>query len=142
MSEKITTRVTPKLTALVKSLLSYTACLALGLMLGFGALQGYKWLTTEPSVRVGNFSAHFQLTDKKVIMYGTDWCPVCKHTRAFFEEYNIDYIEFEPEKDPLAYARFDALEANAYPVIIIGNKRIIGLNIKEVKLALKENHLL
>lgn len=131
-----------KLAKTIKSTLSYVTCLALGVALGFGVLQGYKWLTTEPTVTVGNYSEHFELTDKKVIMYGTDWCPVCKSTRNYFAEKNIEFIEFKPEEDTAAHDRFVALNANAYPVILIGNKRIIGLSIKDLEIALKENHLL
>ncbi|WP_394203243.1 glutaredoxin family protein [Shewanella waksmanii] len=128
--------------SVIKNIISYTLCLALGLALGYGALHGYKWLTTPTPVVVGDYSQHFEFSDKPVIMYGTDWCPVCANTRDYFAANNISYTEFNPEKDQQAQQRFTELSANAYPVIIIGNKRIIGLNIPEVELALKEHSLL
>ena len=126
---------------IIKSTLSYSFVLALGLGLGFGALQGYTWLTTPATVVMDDFSSHFSLTDKPVIMYGVDWCPSCKNTRAYFSKNNIEYVEFNPEKDPEALERFNQLGVNAYPVLIIGNKRIIGLDVEEINLALSENNI-
>lgn len=128
--------------AILKSITSYALCLGIGLALGYGALHGYQWLTTPAPVVVGDYSQHFEYSDKPVIMYGTDWCPVCANTRDYFAANNVAYTEFNPEKDQQASQRFNDLAANAYPVIIIGDKRIIGLNIPEVELALKEQSLL
>lgn len=125
----------------IKSTLHYSLVLALGLCLGYGALQGYKWLTTPAIVVVGDYSEHLILSEKPVIMYGVDWCPSCKNARAYFSKNNIEYTEFNPEKNPDAQERFSQLDVNAYPVIIIGNKRIIGLDIQEINLALSENNI-
>jgi glutaredoxin len=38
--------------------------------------------------------------DVKVLIYITDWCPVCRRARAFFKSLGVNLIEYDVEKDP------------------------------------------
>ena len=121
-----------------KDVIVYTLLLLIGTSSGYGVMLGYKEFTEPKLVLVGDYTQHFETTDKKVIMYGTDWCPVCERTREFFIEEGIAYKELNPEKDEYAFELYKKLGANGYPIIVIGNKRIFGLDTKEIKLALNE----
>jgi glutaredoxin len=38
--------------------------------------------------------------DISVIMYVTDWCPVCKKARTYLNSLGVDLTEYDVEKDP------------------------------------------
>lgn len=124
---------------IIKSFFLNAGIIALGLSLGYGAMQGYLYATETKEVVVSDFSQHFENVEQSVIMYGVDWCPVCKTARAYFASHNIDYIELNPETDPHAFNMYKQLGVDGYPVFIIGNKRIYGLNLAEIENALKES---
>ena len=124
---------------LIKELLIYSLLIVIGVSAGYGLVFGYNKLNEPKVVLVGDYSEYFENIDEKVVMYGTDWCPVCKRTRDFFAEEGISYKEFNPEKSRSAFEMYNQLDANGYPVIVIGNKRIFGLDIDEIKKALTEN---
>ncbi len=127
-----------KLIGLIKTISVYSLLIIVGASAGYGIVLGYNKLNEPKVVLIGDYSEHFKNTDKKVVMYGTDWCPVCKRTRDFFAKEGIDYIEINPEKDSTAFEMYSQLDANGYPVFVIGNKRIFGLEIDEIKNAIAE----
>lgn len=130
-----------KTSPLLRTILVYSFLFFIGTSSGYGVMLGYNKFTEPKIVLLGNYEHHFEHTDMKVVMYGTDWCPVCKRTREFFADEGIAYKELNPEKDQRAFDMYQQLEASGYPVIVIGNKRIFGLDTKEIKLALSENGL-
>ena len=123
---------------IINTVVTYSFLFVIGISAGYGVMLGYKYFTAPNIVVIGDYTKHFEGTERRVIMYGTDWCPVCKRARDFFSDEGIAFKEFNPEKDESAFEMYSELEANGYPVIIIGNKRIFGLDIKEIKLALNE----
>ncbi|WP_338589908.1 glutaredoxin domain-containing protein [Shewanella khirikhana] len=125
-----------------KNVIQYLGFLAIGLALGIGGVKGYEWFTKEPRVVEGDYSFHYGFTQEPVIMYGTDWCPVCANTREYLTGLGVPYQEFNPEKDTRVEERFLSLKAKGYPVLIIGDKRIFGLDKSAIEAALKENNLL
>lgn len=127
---------------LIKLVFSYFFIIGIGGSIGYGSIRGYQWVTEPASVVVGDYSEHFAMTERQVIMYGTNWCPVCENTREYFNGKGIDFVEFNPENDIGKNKMYQTLDANGYPVIIIGNKRIFGLNKEEIEAALTENLLL
>ena len=76
-----------------KDVVVYTLLIFIGVFSGYGVMLGYKEFTEPKLVLVGDYTQHFESTDEKVIMYGTDWCPVCSRTREFFIEEGITYKE-------------------------------------------------
>lgn len=127
-----------KVKGVIKAIVVYSLLIIVGTSAGYGIVLGYNKLNEPKIVLVGDYGEHFKNTDKKVVMYGTDWCPVCKRTRDFFAKEGIEYKELNPEKDSAAFQMYSQLEANGYPVFVIGNKRIFGLEIDEIKSALAE----
>ena len=40
------------------------------------------------------------IEDIKVIMYMTDWCPVCKEARVYLRALGVNLVEYNVDKDP------------------------------------------
>ncbi|MCF6288370.1 MAG: DUF4124 domain-containing protein [Proteobacteria bacterium] len=66
---------------------------------------------------------------KRVTMYSTQWCGVCKKAKAYFKQAGIGYIEYDIDKSKSARARFDKMGAKGVPVIIVGKKRMNGFSV-------------
>jgi len=60
----------------------------------------------------------------KIVMYGTDWCGVCKTLRKQFATNNINYLDYDVEKPAKQQWLLDALGIYGYPTIYIGYKRL------------------
>lgn len=112
------------------------------MIIGYSSVLGIKWVMSEPMVVKGDFSLHREVSSKKVLFYGTDWCPICEKTRTYFKARKVDYDELNPEKDEQVMTNYLLTESKGYPVIIIGNTMIYGFNVDEVESALKENGLI
>ncbi len=67
---------------------------------------------------------------KRVIMYSTSWCGVCRRAKTFFQEKGIGYNELDIEKSGKARNAYDRLGARGVPVILVGNKRMNGFSAK------------
>lgn len=70
----------------------------------------------------------------KVIIYSTPTCPYCNMAKEFFKENKIKYEEFdvstnEDKKDEM----IEKSGQMGVPVIIIGDKIIIGFDKKAIK---------
>ena len=60
----------------------------------------------------------------KIVMYGTDWCGVCKTLRKQFAVNNINYLDYDVEKPAKQQWLLDTLGIYGYPTIYIGYKRL------------------
>lgn len=89
---------------------------------------------TEPKAasRQGTPKTH------QVILYTTSWCPYCKMAREFFTSRNIDFIEYDIEKDGEAAARKQRLDGkNGVPFAIVNGRQIHGYSQSAYEEALK-----
>jgi len=64
----------------------------------------------------------------KVKMYSTNWCGYCKKARKYFNEKNINFVEYDIEKDSAANKRFKELGGKGVPLILVGKKKMSGFN--------------
>lgn len=109
---------------IAKTILTYALIIAVGLLIGYVAPRLPMWL--KPAYQEADYSAHFQNTSSKVLMYGTASCSFCKKTRAYFDENKIEFTELDVEKSPAAAAKHAELGGEGVPVIIIGKRMIRG----------------
>lgn len=70
--------------------------------------------------------------DPRVVMYATAWCGYCKQARQYFVDNNIDYVEFDIEKDRAAKRDFNALLGSGTPLLYHGYARMVGFNKRKV----------
>ncbi len=95
---------------------------------------GEKALTRSERLVMQN---HFyEGGEPMVVMYGTSWCGFCKKMRIYFEENNIDYTEFDAEG--AGQQAYNLLEAQGYPLMYVGYRRIKGVNIKQLEKAMAD----
>ncbi|WP_044555655.1 glutaredoxin family protein [Shewanella piezotolerans] len=92
-----------KVKGLIKAIVVYSLLIIVGTSAGYGIVLGYNKLNEPKIVLVGDYGEHFKNTDKKVVMYGTDWCPVCKRTRDFFAKEGIEYKSLIQKKTALHF---------------------------------------
>lgn len=64
----------------------------------------------------------------KVTMYATSWCGYCARARKYFRENNIPFTEYDIEKDPQAKRRYDRMGARGVPVILVGDRQMVGFS--------------
>ncbi|MEE9448118.1 MAG: glutaredoxin domain-containing protein [Arenicellales bacterium] len=124
--------------------------LSIGFGLNVGAAEIYKWVGEDGQIHYGNARQmrdrseriemnissyeHVDISNRestyqdKVVMYSTSWCGYCKQARRHFQANNIDYIEFDIEKNRKAKRAYDKLGGRGVPVILVGNQRMNGFN--------------
>ncbi len=73
-----------------------------------------------PPVNAPNHNGTF---NKKIVMYGTAWCPYCKKARNYFKKKGLAFTEYDVEKLPSRMREFKKLGGTGYPLIMIGNKQ-------------------
>lgn len=77
-------------------------------------------------------------TMNDVILYTTSWCPYCKKAKEFFRSKNIDFTEYDIEKDPEAARRKKSLDpGGGVPFAIVNGQFIKGYSPEAYQAALK-----
>ncbi len=81
---------------------------------------------------------------KEVMLYALSTCPFCKMTKNYFEKHHIPYQSvdvdlLEPEEREKTIAKVQEISGRrAFPVIVIGEKVIVGYDEVSIAEALKE----
>jgi len=85
--------------------------------------------TTNQHSNDKNNSSKQSAIPKRIIMYGTSWCPYCKKARAYFKAKGIAYVEYDVEKLPSRMREFKNLGGTGYPLLLIGdNQKMQGFS--------------
>ncbi|MFC1750414.1 glutaredoxin domain-containing protein [Pseudomonadota bacterium] len=73
-----------------------------------------------------------KIENKKVVMYGTSWCPFCKKARNYFKQKGIPFVEYDVEKLPSRMREYKRLGGTGYPLILIGkDQKMQGFSISK-----------
>lgn len=67
--------------------------------------------------------------NKKVIMYGAEWCGVCKRAKRYFNANNIPFIEYDIDKSKKGRRDYKKLGGGGVPIILVGKHRMQGFSI-------------
>jgi len=65
---------------------------------------------------------------RKVTIFTTEWCGVCRKAKSYMASHGIAYDEFDIEKSRSARAKFDRLGGRGVPVILIGKEKMVGFS--------------
>ena len=76
-----------------------------------------------------------------VLMLGAAWCPACKAATRFFVKNNINYCEYDMERNAIGARLYQEVNARGVPVLFVGEHRIQGFNAKTVIRALQDTGL-
>jgi glutaredoxin len=78
--------------------------------------------------------------DVKILIYVTDWCPVCRKARGFLKSLGVTLIEYDVEKDPEKDKERGrkAGGEEGVPVIDIEGKIFVGFSKETIRAAIEE----
>jgi mycoredoxin len=109
-----------------------------GMTLGAPAHDLYaRWFPPQAFTQ-GDFRSLRADPSIVVMVFGTSTCPYCKAARTFFAEQNIAFTDFVIDQSTDARRRFATLHSEAVPVVIVGERKIIGWQPQAVQDALLE----
>ena len=77
-----------------------------------------------------------------VLMLGAAWCPACKAATRFFVKNNINYCEYDMEKNAIGAKLFQEVNGRGVPILFIGEHRIQGFTAATVTRALQDAGLI
>ena len=77
-----------------------------------------------------------------VLMLGAYWCPACKAATRFFVKNNINYCEYDMEKNAIGARLYQEVSGRGVPILFIGEHRIHGFNSGRVTKAMQNAGLL
>ena len=100
--------------------------LGAGLWVGPKARAAYDRGFSEPAYVVGDFSALHVDTGKPVVIFTASTCPHCKRAVALLRREHVDYHEFVIDQSSEAEKRYGQLDQTGVPVLVIGNREIVG----------------
>lgn len=66
--------------------------------------------------------------DSQVVIYTTDWRPVCRCAKAHYPRQGIRYVEYDVEKSAKGCKNYRRLKGRGVPIIPVGNRRRNGFN--------------
>jgi mycoredoxin len=119
-----------------KNLVLYALILAGGLAIGHYVPKAVQML--KPKYSEGNFAAYYPDAKTRVAVYGTETCPFCAKTRAYLKERNIAFSDVDVNKSDKGKHDFSQLGGQAVPVILIGNRKLVGFDQKAIDAALDQ----
>lgn len=65
---------------------------------------------------------------KKVVMYSTTWCGVCKRARRFLKSQKISFKEYDVEKSRKGKKDYARLKGRGVPILLVGGQRMNGFS--------------
>lgn len=68
----------------------------------------------------------------KVVMYSTEWCGVCKKAKKYMQTNDIDFKEYDIEKNTNAKRKFKKLGGRGVPLILVGDQRMSGFSVRKL----------
>ena len=82
---------------------------------------------TEPKAAYSRDTNVKPRKSHEVVIYTTSWCPYCKMAREFLKSRNINFTEYDIEKDSEAAERKKRLDSKSgVPFAIINGQKIHG----------------
>lgn len=117
-----------------KNLVIYGAILAGGLAAGRYLPQVAQMVM--PKYSQGDFAAYYPDAKTRVVVYGTETCPYCAKARAYLRERQVAFGDFDVAKSDKGKQDFAKLGGKAVPVILIGDRQLVGFNQAAIDAAL------
>ena len=72
-------------------------------------------------------------TAKKVVIYSTPKCPICKRARAYLDKKGVAYEDIDVSADEeAAHEMIHRSGQMGTPVIFVGNRMMLGFNQKKM----------
>ena len=69
-----------------------------------------------------------QRNSKRVVMYSTQWCGVCKRAKKYFRSKSIPFQEYDVEKSEKGRRDYAAMNGTGVPIVMVGSTRMNGFS--------------
>jgi glutaredoxin len=66
--------------------------------------------------------------DRKVVIYTTDWCGICRQAKQHFKRNHIPFREFDVENSSQGRRDYRRLKGTGVPIILVGKQRMNGFS--------------
>lgn len=77
-------------------------------------------------------------TSSSVVIYTAEWCPFCRKLRAYLEENEVTFEEYDVEKSLQGGMGFWALRGRGVPVSVIGPEVVYGFDLARINQSLAQ----
>ncbi len=67
-------------------------------------------------------------SQKKVVIYSTEWCGACRKAKGYFKQKSIPYKEYDVEKSSKGRRDYKRLKGKGVPIILVGKQRMNGFS--------------
>jgi glutaredoxin len=67
-------------------------------------------------------------SQKKVVIYSTEWCGACRKAKSYFKQKSIPYKEYDVEKSAKGRRDYKRLKGKGVPIILVGKQRMNGFS--------------
>ena len=125
----------------MRGFINYSAAFVLCFFIGVYGIGGVHklWQRYFPEAHVlqGNYATHYQATNSRVVVYGTQDCPYCIQARDFLRLRGIPFADARVDNDVAARARLQSLNLESVPVLLIGDQLIRGFNANAIDASLR-----
>ncbi|ROS05056.1 glutaredoxin [Sinobacterium caligoides] len=75
----------------------------------------------------------FDASKTKVVLYSASWCRYCAKVRALFDQYDVQYTEYDVEKSVRGKQGYDALGGGGIPITVINDGVVRGYDRDKIK---------
>jgi mycoredoxin len=80
-----------------------------------------------------------ELPSDSVILFATEWCPVCKKARKYFESHGIDYLEYDVEKSDAGMQEYKKISnSRGVPLVYYNGAYVLGFNENKIQRLLQD----
>lgn len=91
-------------------------------------------ISSYTSPEIGNLPEDFFERSRtasvtQVTMYSASWCGVCKRAKAYFQQQNIPFKEYDIDTSEKGKRDFHKLGGKGVPIILVGNRRMNGFSV-------------
>ena len=98
---------------------------------------GLQYLPRAQADIIGQ--SHFNADgSKKVIVYGTAWCPYCKKARELLGREGVAYEDVDVEQSTENMYRFKTLGGGGYPLLFVGARALSGFDARKLHELIEE----
>ena len=92
-------------------------------------------------VENGDYAEYGVTAHSPVIVYSATWCSACNALKAELKRLDVEYTNFDYEKDKQHFTRLHQNGVNVIPIIFVKNTMIKGFDKSLLQAVLEQNYI-
>lgn len=126
-----------KIKKFLKDIFAFFLTIILAIAVGIYAPKIYEKYKSH--IKLGDYSMHFNRTQKSVIVYGTSSCIHCKKARDYLKYHNIYFEDALIDTSNESEKYFNSLGVESVPVLVTRDALVVGYREKDYEKILARN---